>query len=184
MEEKNESIMQPVDQQSGKPKRWIPALLAVVLAASLIANGILYVQYDRKKTYIEEMDVIYSQSYFHFDSLTVDSFIDKVDSGEEFIVIITRPNCPNCVALEAPIIEFAEEKGIAEKIYHLNVVLLRRDDETWAKFKETYGFEGTPTYARFADGKQVSNVGWTHEQGIDLAMATQWLEAQSDFWEA
>ena len=167
----------------GKIKKTGMLPLSALLLVSLAANVILFLMYSRLEAYVRGMDVIYSESYFHYDSITVDSFKYKVAAGEEFVVIITRPGCPNCRMLEQPVIELAERKGISDKIYHLNVELLRRDSEIWAAFKETYGFEGTPTYARFAGGQQLSNVGWTYENGIEYAAVERWIEEQGDYWD-
>jgi thiol-disulfide isomerase/thioredoxin len=167
----------------GRRVKILVAALAVLLLVSLGANVFLFLRGKQLFEYVRDLDIIYSESYFHFDSLTVESFEEKVASGEELVVVITRPGCPNCQALEAPFTKLAEEMGIADQIYHLNVELFRRDPEAWARFKETYGFEGTPTYARFSGGKQVSSVGWTAETGIDYEAVEQWIGEQGDFWE-
>ena len=169
--------------QDGKKKGGIFTLIVVLLLlVSLCGNVVLFLNYTEKKNLAEEVGAIYSESYFHYNSLTVDSFYEKIASGEEFIAIITRPNCPNCAALERPIIELAEAKGIADKIYHVNVVILRRDNEAWAALKERHHFEGTPSYIRFKDGENVSSVGWTPDGGISYEMVSGWLDQQSDFF--
>lgn len=165
-----------------KGKKIIIFVLALVFVLSLAGNAWLFVQYRSLNRYIDDMATNYSESYFYFDSLTVDSFKKKVASGEEFIVLITRPNCSNCVRMERPFIELAEQQGISDKIYHLNVVLLRQDNEAWALFKETYGFEGTPTYARFVGGENVSCVGWTYDANIDMELLEAWIGQQSDYF--
>ena len=166
-------------KRSGK---WIVALIVVLLIVSLAGNVLLWLRYDERRAHAQEMDDIYSISYFHFNSITVDTFKQKVASGEDFIVMFTRPNCSDCQRMEAPFIKLTEEKGISDKIYQLNVVLLRRDSDAWTKFKETYEFGGTPTYARFAGGKNVSCIGWTEEQDIDINIVERWLGEQSDFF--
>ena len=178
----DEAELQPAVKKGRKHWKWIMALIAVLLVASLAGNVVLWFKYSDQKTLAESLSEVYSENYFHFDSITVDSFKEKVASGEEFVVLITRPNCPNCARLERPFIQLVERKGIADKIYHLNIVLLRRDADAWALFKETYEFEGTPTYARFADGKLVSNVGWTYDVNIEYDMVERWVEEQSDYF--
>lgn len=173
--------------QSTPPARRRPSattVLAILLAFSLVCNILLGISRGRLKAHAEEMDDTYSESYFYFDSLTVDSFREKVAAGDAFIVLITRPNCSNCVRLERPFIDFAQQRGITDSIYLLNVVQLRRDEEAWVAFKDTYGFKGTPTYARFEGGRQLSNIGWTPEDGIELDMVEAWFAAQEDFFTA
>ena len=81
-----------------------------------------------------------------------------------------------------PFIQLAEDKGISDSIYHLNVALIRRDAEAWAQFKEIYEFEGTPTYARYAGGKLVSGVGQTSDLRIEYDMIAQWIDDQGDYF--
>jgi len=183
--EQNTAVMEEI--RGNKP--WskhrhnrLSAVIGCVLLLSLLANGYLGARYDALRRYVSDMEIHYSESYFYFDSLTVESFQRKVASGEEFIVLISRPNCSNCARLEQPLIEFAQELGIADQIYHLNVVLLHQDENAWSEFKAIYGLEGTPTYARYANGALVSNVGWTHEHNIDLDMVTAWMVQQSDYF--
>jgi predicted bacteriocin transport accessory protein len=175
-----------VEKGKGSAGKWLTVSIAVLLVASLSFCLVLLSRYNSQKTYIrelEERETLYSENYFHFNALTVDSFKEKVASGEEFIVLISRPECPNCEMLEMPFIRLTEEMGIKGKIYYLNVALLRRDNEAWTQFKDTYGFEGTPTYARFADGEQVSCVGWTYEtKVIDYNTVKSWIEGQNDFF--
>ncbi len=158
------------------------AILAVALLLSLVCNLVLGIWLWQLKQHTKEMDATYSESYFYFDSLTVDSFKAKVAAKEEFIVLITRPSCSNCAALERPFIEYAQQRGIADKVYLLNVVMLHKDADAWVLFKKTYELEGTPTYARFAEGKLVSNVGWTYENSINFSMVEEWFAAQEDFF--
>jgi len=162
--------------------KWIVALIVLALIVSIVGNFLLWSRNNSKNATIQEMTTLYSANYFHFDSLTVDSFRNKVASGEEFIVLITSPNCGTCRRMEAPFIQLAKDEGISDRIYHLNVVLLRSDNEAWAQFMGDYGFEGTPTYARFAGGKLVSSVGPTSDTRIEFSMIEQWIEEQGDFF--
>lgn len=182
MDEKSTNVENPSAAPAKKSR--LPVVLAILLVLSLAGNiglGLLYRQQNKRA---DDIQALYTGMYFNFDSLTVDSFKAKVASGEEFVVLITRPNCSNCVAMEQPFIELVTEKGIADKIYHLNVVLLRRDQEAWDAFKQTYGLDGTPTYARYANGQQVSRVGWTPENGVNIEMVTEWIAQQDDFFSA
>ena len=179
----NENEIRSVGVTKKSKRRFVVVLLIALLVASVVGNCYLWFRYSEKKSQVERLEDIYSVSYFHFDSLTVESFEKKVASGEEFIVVITRPGCSYCQALELPFIRLAEMKGIKDKIYHLNVAILRQDNEAWTRFKDNYGFEGTPTYARFADGRNVSCVGWTYERSyVGYDMIDDWTDEQSDFF--
>ena len=71
--------------------KWIAALIAVMLIASLGGSLFLWNRSERYRTYFNDIAALYSDLYFHFDSVTVDSFKEKVASGEDFVVVITRP---------------------------------------------------------------------------------------------
>ena len=176
--ELNETELQTEEKQGKRSGKSLIVVIAVLLVVSIAGNIFLWFRYDRQRKNAQDLSDTYSVSYFHFDSITVDSFKKKVASGEEFIVLISRPGCPTCQAFEMPFIRLTEQKGINDKIYHLNVAVLRRDNEAWAEFKKTYGLEGTPTYARFAGGNNVSCVGYN----VDYETVVQWIEEQSDFF--
>jgi len=173
------------EKAPGKKRKWVLPLVAILCFLSIVSSIVFWLLYDNQKAYIGRLErnaILYSESYFHFDSITVDSFEKKVASGEEFIVFITHPNCSACHRMEMPFVDLAYEKGINDRIYHLNVAVLRRNNDDWAEFKETYEFDGTPTYLRFAGGKQVSRVGYTREDGIEFEMVKNWIEEQGDFF--
>lgn len=169
-------------EEKNSYSKWIITLVTLLLLASLACNGFLWFRSERLQAYVSELEAINTENYYHFTSITVELFKEKVDSGEEFIVLISRPNCSNCQALEKPFIQLARERGIQGKIYHLNVERLHQDADAWVLFKETYGLQGTPTYIRFAGGENISCVGWTHEASVTYSMAEKWIDAQSDFF--
>ena len=161
---------------NSKGKRTI-IIIAALLAVSLSINVFLSYAYHKADALAKDLTDIYSENYFHFNALTIESFQDKVALGEDFVVYITRPNCPACQNLKAPFIELTKDKGLKNKIYYLNVVFIRRNDEKWTKFKEIYGFEGTPTLARFDGGKNISYIGTS-----SIEDAERWLMEQSDYF--
>ena len=160
----------------------LTVLLAVLLVASVACNVVLWSKYSQVKAGYDGVFAQYSENFFHFTSITTDLFEAKVASGEEFIVLISRPDCSNCLRLEMPFIRLTEEKGISDRVYYLNVARIHRDAKAWTAFKDAYGLEGTPTYIRFKDGKNVSCVGWTNERSVDFDAVREWIEAQADFF--
>ena len=177
----------PIDPEIKRETKLKNIIVLSLLILSVAGNAVLGFRFYRQSNRIkelEEIDVVYSENYFNFDSITVDSFNQKISTDEEFVVMITRPNCPNCIRLEKPFIEYANAMGINDKIYHMNVVYLRRDAETWADFKEEFGFDGTPTYMRISGGKNVSHIGWTPEDSIELDMVKNWVSDQQDYFGA
>ncbi len=163
-------------------KKLFTTLLIIVLILSIVANAVLFYLFYEERQLTNSLTDVYSQEYFTYNSLTVQGFEDKVASGEEFIVIVSRPNCSSCEAVYQDVIKYTDEENISNQIYYLNVVDLHKDAEAWTAFKELYGFYGTPTYARFNNSEVVSVAGWTPESGIGAAYIIDWLEQQSDFF--
>jgi len=181
----DENENQPAENRKRNRIWLLTALIAAMLIVSAAGNAYTIYRYINQRAHVVELTrsaAYYSPSYLYFDSLTVDSFKKKVASNEEFVVMLTLSNCSQCERMEAPFIRMAMEKAIADKIYHLNLYLLRQNEAAWAQFKEAYGFEGTPAYARFAGGEQISCVGWTEENGIQFEMVERWIEEQSDYF--
>jgi len=181
----NEAELQTAERTKKSRLKHITALVAALLLLSVAGNVYTIYRYVNQRTYILELEqykASYSVNYYYFDSLTVDSFKKKVESSEEFIVLLTQSNCARCERMEVPFIRLAIEKGISDKIYHLNLLRLRQNEDAWTLFTETYGFEGTPTYARFAGGRLISNVGWSEKESIEFETVERWIEEQSDFF--
>ncbi len=155
-------------------------ILIIILVLSIIANGVLFVLYYFETKETDEVLASYSEEYFHYNSLTVQGFKDKVAAGDDFIVIISRPNCGSCHAIYEEVMAETEKLGINNQIYFLNVVELHRDTAAWGAFKEEYKLEGTPTYARYSGGEQLSTVGWTPERGVNADDAVTWFLEQDD----
>ena len=163
--------------------------LPIVIVSCLffiVTSACIYfaVNYYKIRQDIIIQNTQYSPAYFHFNSLTVDSFKEKVASGEDMVVLISRPNCSSCARLEPSFIEYAEAKGIADQIYLLNVVQLRKDEHEWELFKQNYGeLSGTPSYVRYSEGELVSKVIWPEEGELTLKEIDMWIMAQDDYFE-
>ncbi len=170
-------------EKTAKKKINITKIVSILLVLSVICNMALFVMFWLQKEEVEDLNGIYSEEYFHYNSITVETFENMVASGEDFAVIVTRPDCGSCEAVYKDVMQLTEEMGINDKIYFLNVHYHRQDSDVWNAFKEKYGFTGTPNYARFTDGEMVSMAGWTPDNS-DYALDTKaWLEAQADLWE-
>ncbi len=167
-----------------KKKSVIGRLIPIILILSIVANAVLLVLFYFEREAVQELSGKYSEEYFHYNSITVETFEEMVASGEDFAVIVTRPNCSSCEAVYEEVMALTEEMGINDKIYLLNVYYHRQDADVWNEFKETYGFTGTPNYARFTDGVMVSKAGWVPaDSGEEPVDTKTWLEAQADLWE-
>ncbi len=158
-------------------------VMIILLIISLVGNAVLFVLYNSQSEIAELYSDKYSEEYFHYNSITVETFEEMVANGEDFAVIVSRPNCRSCELFHEDVMEVTEELGIANEIYFLNVYYHRQDEAGWNAFKETYGFTGTPNYARFTDGAMVSKAEWIDDYDENLAGIKAWMEAQSDLWD-
>ncbi len=169
-------------QSLGKRKVY-KIIFVLLLVVSLICNGVLGYLYLSSTEEVLNLNAVYSEEFFHYNSLTVEAFEEKVASGDDFIAIVSRPNCGSCEFIYEEVMQATAEMGINDELYFVNVVYLHQDTDSWNAFKEKYGFSGTPTYARFANGEPVSIIGWTPERGVNAQDAELWLLEQMDLFE-
>ncbi len=173
----------PGDAPAQKNKKPMMIALTLLLLASLFGNVFLFVLYRSESETAQRFEQAFSEEFFHYNSLTVQTFEDMVASGEDFAVIVSRPDCGACIAIYEDVMAFTEEMGINDDVYFLNVHHLRKDEQAWQAFKEKYNLEGTPTYARYADGAQLSRAQWDEERGLNAEDAQAWFEQQSELWD-
>ncbi len=167
-----------------KKKINLTPIVIVLLVISLIGNGALFMMYRAKVSEHEDFSQQkYTEEYFHYTSITVETFEEMVAEGEDFVVIVSRPNCGSCEELYEEVMQITEELDINDDVYFLNVFYHRQDEEGWASFKETYGFTGTPNYARFTNGEMASMAEWNTDHDENVAGIKSWLEAQNDLWD-
>ncbi|MDR0570881.1 MAG: thioredoxin family protein [Clostridiales Family XIII bacterium] len=157
------------------PKRkrvpWLP-VVSSLLAVTLVAA--CWLAYGRNvfAERVEELETTYSPVYLYLNSITVNRFEEMVASGEEFLVEISRPNCPYCREIEPHFVQMIQERGLGEKIYYLNVKRLREDESVWVPFKEKYGFWYTPAFMHYKDGKVVDYI----DDDVDAEKLEAWLD--------
>lgn len=175
--------MQTEISDVAQKKRIFTVIIVILLALSIVANAILLLMYIDKRREAQELRNVYAEEYFVFDSATVDSFKERVVSGDEFVVFISRPNCSSCQLISEDFMTLCGELGIERQVLFVNVVYLRRDNEAWASFKERYGLTGTPSFVRFADGEVVSALSWTEADGAPIHMIERWILEQDDFFD-
>ena len=103
----------------------------------LVLIGILLITGCTSKNYIEKT--------------TYDSFKEKVDNKETFIIEITKDGCPYCEEFE-PVINKVTKK-YKVKIYNMNITKLSESE--FNKLYEKYEVKYTPTTMFFKDGEEI-----------------------------
>lgn len=117
----------------------------------------------------------YPEIYDHFDSITLDTFQNKIKNKEAFIVYVGRPSCSDCELLDDRLISDSKKNEDIKKILYLNISSIHDDKKNWENFKKNYMIEGTPAFISFNQGKLVSTCSWTEDDGFDYNSFIDWL---------
>ena len=166
---------EPVNPQ--KKGVW-KAVLAILLVLLALGNVWQFSRNSRLQQEYTDLDKKYSEEMFMLNSITLNRFYKMMETGESFIVNVSRPNCGTCRGFEPEFLEILARNDMMEDIYYLNVLELRKDADAWAAFKKTFQIGGTPSYLAIKDGELLSSAGWTEEDGLDGGEIEAWLVAQ------
>lgn len=66
---------------------------------------------------IENEVTTYPEIYDYFDSITLDTFQNKIKNKETFIVYVGRPTCSDCEILDDRLISDSEKNEDIKKFY-------------------------------------------------------------------
>ena len=98
-----------------------------------------------------------STKTFEFVDITIDEYLEKMNSSEKSIIYVARPTCSWCQK-ESPIIKSLGAQYDLT-IYYLNTDNVTSDDEAYEKFQNSsehyQGEWGTPNTIIVSDGKIV-----------------------------
>lgn len=169
-------------------KRWAVYFLIVVNLAACAMSSNREVEQLRMKLRerevvaqlsaknIEKWQKMYTDVYFELDSLTINSFKRKVARGETFYAYIGRPSCGDCQAFEPIFKRYIRQYHLDGKLYFVNVHFLQQDKAQWSAFKQQYNLQGTPTLAKYRQGKLVNKLDYEADGKITAQDIEQWLE--------
>lgn len=146
-------------------------VVLLMVSAVLFLGGRSYSLENENKAM--EMNLVeakgeYPDIYNYLGSVTYPKFQHMVEEKQEFYVYVGRPTCGDCNDFEPELIDLIEKHQLADDILYLNVAALRKEEDQWELFKETYDVQYTPTLAKFSGGKLVNKVEWTPENGINI----------------
>lgn len=155
----------------------VAVVLAVIGLFSLSGTAYaLKMDNDKKDEQLVVEQSNYPDIYNTVDSITFDSFKEKIEREEDFYVYVGRPTCGDCNDFEPEFIKLVEEKKVTQRIFYLNVAKVRENEEEWKKFKVDYNIVYTPTLAKYSKGVLTSKIEWTPENGISLQKVAEWID--------
>lgn len=170
---------------SGKKKKLLGVLCIVVvvlLVAGLILQGVflfrLRAENEQYRADYAKLNKTYSSEYLHLNSVTLERFYRMLETEEDFVVCVSRPDCGTCRTYESDLLDIYERLGMTEEIYYLNVAELHKDTDAWVAFKARFEIGGTPSFIHIRNGEPVSSTGWTELSGISMEEIEAWLLAQ------
>lgn len=124
-----------------------------------------------------ELEKQYSDMYFLLDSLTVDSFKEKVARGETVYAYIGRPSCGDCNAFELQFKQLIKQHQLSGKIYFVNVHFLQQDKPNWLAFRQQFHLSGTPVLAKYSKGQLVNKWDFEEHGSLKIQDVEKWLKS-------
>lgn len=164
-------------------KKFMPPFLITLLVVSvLFSSGTMYMQVQeltKEKEMYKEKAVLLEKKYTEIQDLitviTPETFEKRVKSGEKMYVYIGRPDCGDCASLDHELAKYIKaNKAVEQKLIFVNVRILRENQDQWESFRSVYNVIGTPHFALWENGQQVSKSEWTKEQGYSMSVLQKW----------
>ena len=130
----------------------------------------------------KDVNNTYTEEYLHLNSLLPATFEKKVNNGEDFYALISRPSCFYCREIKDMVISVVEKHSLQDQLYYVNITSIRKsaDDPVWVDFKKTYGdIAGTPTFVHVKNGEVVSYMDWPDDADqFSDSMLVNWLKKE------
>ena len=73
----------------------------------------------------------YPKIYDYLDSITIDTFKNKIKNKDTFIVYVGRPTCSDCELLDDRLISNIEEDSSLKKILYMNITIIHENKSKW-----------------------------------------------------
>lgn len=166
-------------------KKFITTFIITLTVVALLFTG--YVLFNQLQQVTKERDS-YKEKTSEFEKkyteiqdlvtvMTPETFQEQVKTGKKMYVYIGRPDCSDCSTFDPQLTKYIKEhKEVAQNLVFVNVRLLRADETKWTQFKKDYAVLGTPHFALWENGKQVSKSEWTKEKGYSIELFEKWCK--------
>lgn len=168
-------------------KRFLITFIIAFMSIALIFTGVKLFEHvettgkerDLYKAKVSDLEKKYTELQDILTVITPETFQEKVANKEKMYVYIGRPDCGDCAALDPQLVQYIKEHpALKKKLLFVNVRLIREDAAKWAQFQHDFSVIGTPHFAQWEDGLQVSKSEWTKESGYSIDMFDAWAKKQ------
>lgn len=160
----------------------IPFVLTLTVLSILFVSGTLFFQLQeatKERDVYKQKTMTLEKKYTEIQDLltviTPETFQEKVAMKEKMYVYIGRPDCSDCATLDPQLVQYIKDNPeLKKKLLFVNVRTIREDVAKWEQFKKELNVAGTPHFALWEDGKQVSKSEWTKEKGYSIDTFSVW----------
>lgn len=151
-------------------------IIMILFLISILGNIIQLTQLIRLKSRYVKMSNECDKTFEYMNTLTVDSFIDKIKTGETMCVYIGRASCNDCSLFEKILKDIVDKYCFRVNAYYVSVEQYRRSNiERWEKFKKEHHFTQTPVFLFYKNNKLIDSIEW-NSNGISEKELVKWLK--------
>lgn len=122
-----------------------------------------------------------TKSYSYLNSITVNSFENKIKNKKNLFVYIENAKCSDCSffskILEKEVVNFS----IKDSLYLVDISELHKEKYRWLAFKKKYKFNQTPSFLLFQKGEIKGMIQWDEKKGLSEVDFHHWLEENKTF---
>ncbi|HGE7610171.1 thioredoxin family protein [Bacillus thuringiensis] len=162
-------------------------VLGVIIIIFLLSIFFLYrentvLKRNNSTLEIEKQIVIDNTgSYDYLNSITVDSFEKRIKNGDDIFVYIGNSQCSDCSFFSKILEKEVKTFPLKDSLYLVNISNIHQDKNRWLAFKKKYGFDQTPAFLLFQQGKVKSMIQWDEKNGLSEEIFHNWLEENETF---
>ena len=117
-----------------------------------------------------------TDSFEYLNSITVDTFENRIKNKEDIFVYIGNSECADCSTFSKNLKNEVNNFPLKNSLYLVEISRLHRNKKKWTEFKLKYGFDQTPAFILFKNGKVISMIQWDEKKGLSSDSFHRWLE--------
>lgn len=157
-------------------------VIIILLLASILVNIIQTVHYEKLKSKFLKISSESDKTFEYMDTLTVDSFIKKIENGETMCVYIGRASCNDCNLFQTILEDVVNTYHFRIPIFYVSVEQYRKSNmENWEMFKKDHNFNQTPAFLLYTKSEFIDSIEW-NSTGISENELVEWLKRNKIIW--